>query len=101
MTIRERRLLGALGAVVALVAMGLIAIRWLGGGIGAACRDSYSCSAFVFGGGECVDVGRGAYCTIYCKDDARCPAGWRCLSATPTVLTIVTDATDRVCIRDP
>jgi hypothetical protein len=85
-TRRERRLLGALGAVVATIAIAVAGIQIFGAEMGAPCADSHSCRGFLVGGAECVDVEDGAYCTVYCRADARCPRGWRCLDANPTVL---------------
>lgn len=100
-TRRERRLLSVLGVVVVTLAVAVAGIQIFGGAMGAPCADSYSCRGFLVGGAECVDVEGGAYCTVYCRSDARCPRGWRCLDANPTVLTVRTSLTDRVCVRDP
>ncbi len=98
-TSRERNLLRLLASVAALVVIGIAAIQLLGGTIGAPCADSYSCRGFLVGGAECVDVGRGSYCTRYCTADTQCPAGWACLGANPTVLTVETRAIGKVCVR--
>ena len=100
-THRERTLLGLLASVAALVVIGIVAIQIFGARVGAPCADSYSCRGFLVGGAECVDVGRGAYCTRYCELDVECPGGWSCLGAHPTVLTIETRAIGKVCVRDP
>jgi hypothetical protein len=98
LTSRERRLLlvlvGVFSAAVCLVG----AIQIFGGGIGAPCRDSYSCRGFLVGGAECVVDGE-SYCTVYCKTDERCPRGWHCGNAHPTVLTVETQAVGKVCLR--
>ena len=94
-------MLGVLGAVIALVSCALLWIRLFGAETGAPCADSYSCRGFLFGGSECVDVEGSSYCTLYCDSDARCPRGWRCLGANPTVLTVKTSVTDRVCVKNP
>jgi hypothetical protein len=99
-TRRERKLLWLLGSIAALAAIGIAAMQIFGGEIGAACADSYSCRGFLVGGSECVDVGRGSYCTRYCKVDRECPSGWTCLGANPTVLTVETRAVGKVCVRD-
>lgn len=99
MTRRERRLLQILGGVIVALSALLLLIRLFGADTGAPCADSYSCRGFLIGGAECVDTEGGRYCTRYCDSDARCPSGWRCLDATPTVLTVRTRFTDRVCVR--
>jgi hypothetical protein len=100
MTHRERKLLHLLVAVAALAAIAVGSIQIFGGRIGDRCADSYSCRGFLVGGAECVSVDGAAYCTVYCRADAGCPPGWRCLAAHPTVLTVETSASGKVCIRD-
>jgi len=87
-------------SIAALAAIGILAIQIFGAKIGAPCADSYGCRGFLVGGAECVDVGRGSYCTRYCRADAECPRGWACLDANPTVLTVETRAVGKVCVRD-
>jgi hypothetical protein len=101
LTRRERALVRLLGAVFLIAVTFVGAIQIFGGGIGAPCRDSYSCRGFLIGGAECVVDDGTAYCTAYCNSDDRCPPGWRCATAHPTALTIETRATGRVCVRAP
>ena len=97
MTTRERRLAGLLGALILLGAVLFGARQIFGRGIGAPCTDSYNCRGL---GSECVEVDGLRYCTLYCGVDRDCPTGWHCLEGNPTVLTIETDSTGRVCVRD-
>jgi hypothetical protein len=100
MSPRERTLLGVLAGLVVLLAGGVALIQVVGGALGAPCADSYSCAGFLVGGAECVEVGpKTRYCTRYCDAHADCPAGWQCLSATPTALGVETPVLDEVCIR--
>ncbi len=94
-------MLGVLGIVIAALWGGLVWIWIFGAQMGAPCADSYSCHGFLLGGAECVDVEGGAYCTVYCKSDQKCPRGWRCLAANPTVLTVKTQLLDKVCVKEP
>lgn len=98
----ERRIrpafLWALGSVVVLLVALIAAINIWGNEFGEPCADSYSCKGFLLGGAECVDVGSEAYCTRYCDDDADCPIGTSCQSATPTVLTVESSISDEVCV---
>jgi hypothetical protein len=90
-----------LTAVFGLAMLGVGAIQIWGRRMGQPCADSYSCRGFLIGGAECVDVGPASYCTVYCRTDERCPKGWHCLPANPTVLTARTSYLDKVCVRDP
>src|SRR5260221_4499767 len=100
MTRRERGLLGVLLVLIAVVVAGIGWIQIFGARMGQACVDSYSCRGFLIGGSECLAVAGHSYCTLYCRTDARCPTGWHCLSANPTVLRVETRAVAKVCIRD-
>jgi hypothetical protein len=87
-------------AIAGLAAIAISAIQIFGKRIGEPCADSYSCRGFLLAGAECLADDGDAYCTVYCKSDARCPSGWRCLDAHPTVLTVETRANGKVCVRD-
>ena len=95
----RRSLLAALAGVLLAAILVVLGIQIFGGPTGAECSDSYSCSGFLIGGAECVETDDGRYCTLYCDQDLDCPPTWRCLPASPTVLTIRTSSSGNVCIR--
>jgi len=89
-------LLGVIGILGCLIAL----IQLIGASTGEACRDSYSCRAFLVGGAECLDIGERSYCTRYCVAHAQCPDGWTCGDATATALTLELNVIDQLCIQD-
>ena len=95
-TVRERRLLGFLGALVVLAGVAFAARRLMGRTVGAPCTDSYNCRGI---GSECLEADGLRYCTIYCDADRECPDGWRCVEGYSTLLMVETQMKGRVCTR--